>query len=413
MPTADNDTQVQSTNSNESADLLEVRPQSVHIKKETLEEDLENNLQGTLRIRQERAVECDDGKSPPIADTDTEPAIDTEELSEQHSTRHSVWEDSGLGSVLKAEQEQETVDLKDAGSEHTTRRRNSLSYEYLPYERSSQQQTLFSQQNTSTEDPACFYATANDSESLHTHTELRLCPNADKGEGQTSKEFLDVKLGAVVIDSGPNELGDTVQETVYGKHRHYKESGDRPLLLENDAYSPQSQMMVKENIAVSKASAPPVIDYRIFDESFITQKGDKSLNRSGTREKRFICTFCGKSFTCPKNLETHQRVHTGEKPFSCTQCGKRFADSSNRKRHQIIHTGERPYSCTLCGKRFTQSSCLIAHQRVHTGEKPFSCTQCGKRFADSSNLKRHQSVHIGKKPLSCTLWEELNCFKAS
>ncbi|KAJ8268067.1 hypothetical protein COCON_G00132390 [Conger conger] len=90
MPTADNDTQVQSTNSNESADLLEVRPQSVHIKKETLEEDLENNLQGTLRIRQERAVECDDGKSPPIADTDTEPAIDTEELSEQHSTRHSV-----------------------------------------------------------------------------------------------------------------------------------------------------------------------------------------------------------------------------------------------------------------------------------------------------------------------------------
>lgn len=416
MPDAvDNATHVQSTSSNGSTDTVEVRPQSVYIKKETIDDDLENNRPGALRIRQERAMEGDSSKRTPTADTETEPAIGTEERSEQHSTRNSVWEDSGLDTVLKAEQEQETVNLKDTGSEHTKKRLNSLGYDYVHYERSSQLQTLFSQQNTSTEDPACFYATA-DSESLPTCTELSLSPNAEKGEGQTSKEFLDVKLGAVVIDSAPNELeGDTVQETVHAKHRHYKEYGERELVPENvtNTYSPQSRLMVKENIAVSKSSAPDVIGYSLFDESFITQKRDKAHLRSGTREKRFICTFCGKSFTCPKNLETHQRVHTGEKPFSCTQCGKRFADSSNRKRHQIIHTGERPYSCTLCGKRFTQSSCLIAHQRVHTGEKPFSCTQCGKRFADSSNLKRHQSVHIGKKPLSCTLWEEFNCFQAS
>ncbi|KAJ8397390.1 hypothetical protein AAFF_G00439390 [Aldrovandia affinis] len=363
------------------------------------------------------SVESDVVERAPIVDTQTAPATDTEELTEQHRTRHSVWDDSGLDSVLKAEPEHEAVNLQDRGSEHTAGRLNSLSYEYVAYERSSQQRTFFTQENTPPDGSACSYASATDPETLPAHTELRLGPTVEKGagDGQTSPGSLDVKHGAVVIDSVPNELeSETVQGVVHAKHRLYKEHRDREELLpENatDVYSPQLRMTVKESIA--KPIASEMIGYSLFDESFTTPKGEKAYHRAGTREKRFICTFCGKSFTCPKNLETHQRVHTGEKPFSCTQCGKRFADSSNRKRHQIIHTGERPYSCTLCGKRFTQSSCLIAHQRVHTGEKPFSCTQCGKRFADSSNLKRHQSVHIGKKPLNCTLWEEFTCFKAS
>ncbi|KAG5842114.1 hypothetical protein ANANG_G00174230 [Anguilla anguilla] len=95
MPNAvDNDIHVQSTSSNGSKDTVEVRPQSVHIKKETIDDDLENNRQGALRIRQERAMEGDSSKRTPTADTETEPAMGTEERSEQHSTRNSVWEDN-------------------------------------------------------------------------------------------------------------------------------------------------------------------------------------------------------------------------------------------------------------------------------------------------------------------------------
>uniref|UniRef100_A0AAZ3R475 C2H2-type domain-containing protein n=1 Tax=Oncorhynchus tshawytscha TaxID=74940 RepID=A0AAZ3R475_ONCTS len=89
-------------------------------------------------------------------------------------------------------------------------------------------------------------------------------------------------------------------------------------------------------------------------------------------EKRFTCSFCGKAFSFPQQVEIHQRMHTGEKP----------------------------YGCHLCRATFSQSSSLNRHQRVHTGEKPFSCNQCNMRFAHAGNLKRHQRVHTEEKQYS-------------
>ncbi|KAG7455336.1 hypothetical protein MATL_G00255560 [Megalops atlanticus] len=108
--------------SDESAGVEVARPESVPIKTEKLEEDLENSdLQGGLKIREERAVESstDDGERAPVVDTQTTPAVDTDELNEQHSTSHSVWEDSGLDTVLKAEPENETANqtLQQRGSD--------------------------------------------------------------------------------------------------------------------------------------------------------------------------------------------------------------------------------------------------------------------------------------------------------
>ncbi|XP_061100346.1 endothelial zinc finger protein induced by tumor necrosis factor alpha-like isoform X3 [Conger conger] len=110
----------------------------------------------------------------------------------------------------------------------------------------------------------------------------------------------------------------------------------------------------------------------------------------GGREKRFFCSFCGKGFSFPKQVEIHQRVHTGEKPFSCAQCRQRFSHSGNLKRHQRVHTGEKPFSCTLCEKRFSHLHQLKMHQRIHTGERPFACAHCGKRFSERSYLRIHQ-----------------------
>ncbi|KAJ8247658.1 hypothetical protein GJAV_G00248780 [Gymnothorax javanicus] len=101
----------------------------------------------------------------------------------------------------------------------------------------------------------------------------------------------------------------------------------------------------------------------------------------GGKQKRFFCSFCGKGFSFPKQVEIHQRVHTGEKPFSCTQCRQRFSHAGNLKRHQRVHTGEKPFSCTLCDKRFSHLHQLKMHQRIHSGERPFACTSRGLMHA--------------------------------
>ncbi|XP_045071974.1 oocyte zinc finger protein XlCOF6-like [Coregonus clupeaformis] len=121
-----------------------------------------------------------------------------------------------------------------------------------------------------------------------------------------------------------------------------------------------------------------------------------------SKEKRFLCMFCNKGFSCPHNLEIHQRVHTGVKPFSCTQCHMRFAQAGNLKRHQRVHTGVKPFSCTQCHMRFAEAGDLKRHQRVHTGEKPYSCPQCEKRFSRQHQLKIHLKVHTGETLFACT-----------
>ncbi|XP_067109604.1 uncharacterized protein [Osmerus mordax] len=84
-----------------------------------------------------------------------------------------------------------------------------------------------------------------------------------------------------------------------------------------------------------------------------------------SKDKRFICNFCGKCFTSSRSLETHVRVHTGERPYSCAQCGKRFTQSGHLKTHQSVHTGERPFACEHCGKRFAGKQNLRIHQQKH------------------------------------------------
>nr|XP_029529555.1 neurotrophin receptor-interacting factor homolog [Oncorhynchus nerka] len=115
-----------------------------------------------------------------------------------------------------------------------------------------------------------------------------------------------------------------------------------------------------------------------------------AISRSGGKEKRFPCSFCGKVFRLPKQVEIHQRMHTGEKPFGCHLCRAKFSHSSSLKRHQRVHTGVKPFSCTQCQTRFAQAGHLKRHQRVHTGERPFTCTYCGKRFSEKSYLRIHQ-----------------------
>ncbi|KAM9530902.1 uncharacterized protein ACWYII_042396 isoform 2-T3 [Salvelinus alpinus] len=140
----------------------------------------------------------------------------------------------------------------------------------------------------------------------------------------------------------------------------------------------------------------------VYTSPLTNDSSSNAISRSDCKEKRFPCSFCGKAFSFPKQVEVHQRMHTGEKPFSCHLCRASFSHSSSLKRHQMVHTGLKPFSCTQCHMRFAQAGDLKRHQRVHTGEKPFSCPQCEKRFTRQNQLKMHLKVHTGERPLTKT-----------
>ncbi|KAJ8397391.1 hypothetical protein AAFF_G00439400 [Aldrovandia affinis] len=254
------DTTMPSSMRDECVVMEEGRSQSLLIKEETLEEDLENSdPQGGLRIREETAVESD-GESVPIVDTQTAPATDIEELTEQHRTRHSVWEDSGLDAVLKAEPEIETVNLEHTGPEHSAGRLNVLSYEDVIHERPSQQMPFTTQGITEkdTDEPACSYPVESDSENLSVHSELL------SGKSLSSLGSLDVKREDETIDSELLKVEAEMRsawskEIMSGviplQHSYYGKDWDsEELLLESDA-SVCPEMAVRDSIVDIRSNA--------------------------------------------------------------------------------------------------------------------------------------------------------------
>jgi uncharacterized Zn-finger protein len=100
--------------------------------------------------------------------------------------------------------------------------------------------------------------------------------------------------------------------------------------------------------------------------------------KTKTKEAKFVCEVCQKSFTQKGGLVNHRRIHTGEKPYKCDHCVKRFTQKCNLTRHLRIHTGEKPYQCQFptCHKRFNRKWGLEIHTRTH---KNYNNTQVLKK----------------------------------
>ncbi|XP_076446164.1 uncharacterized protein LOC143283747 [Babylonia areolata] len=54
---------------------------------------------------------------------------------------------------------------------------------------------------------------------------------------------------------------------------------------------------------------------------------------SARLHRRYLCSYCGKSFTAKPNRDRHVRVHTGVKPYKCQLCPQAFYRGDDLKYH--------------------------------------------------------------------------------
>ncbi|XP_029605017.1 Wilms tumor protein homolog isoform X3 [Salmo trutta] len=388
-------------------------------------------------VKQERS----EGEEDPQHSRDIQTAVAgaspeaTEDLSAvpQPKTRCSIMEVSGTpNAVLKSETDTETLtvthSLLHTGSDHRSDPErlglgklgcpHAPGSEYLPVFHQSQWM-VYSRGDGDTlhsggDDPSCSYTTEMDpgnmSLGLETQTDLSrgdwnqyTSSVYSEGSIERNKKGEGLVVDEVTVKvEGDSPLTWNADETHLGKGQlqgntsdflDYRESLETNLNV--PTHSPLHTFKDRDPVSTSMGPSDShgcVVFNQVLNSNDMTrvQAQGGGATSGNSKEKRFLCMFCNKGFSCLQKVEIHQRIHTGVKPYSCTQCHMRFAQASTLKRHQRVHTGVKPYSCTQCHMRFAQAGDLKRHQRVHTGERPFACTHCGKRFSERRYLKIHQ-----------------------
>ncbi|CAG9823424.1 unnamed protein product [Phaedon cochleariae] len=109
---------------------------------------------------------------------------------------------------------------------------------------------------------------------------------------------------------------------------------------------------------------------------------------------KYYCSHrgCSKVFNSNFNLKKHESIHSQDVKHVCEECGLEFKTYDTYRYHQKKHGG-RKFLCTYCGRTFIQSVHLKYHMWLHTGIKQFKCDKCDKSYTSVTQMKKHKRRH--------------------
>ncbi|XP_072533776.1 uncharacterized protein [Salminus brasiliensis] len=108
--------------------------------------------------------------------------------------------------------------------------------------------------------------------------------------------------------------------------------------------------------------------------------GDWENEGSHSRDKRFNCHFCGKSYSHSSSLARHLHMHT-------------TGDQSSSPPKARLGDNQKFIQCPVCGVRCNGKRLLAIHKKCHKTKRLHACSTCGKTFNHSSSLSRHRLIH--------------------